>query len=386
MAPPRDASRIRIVYCLDSFDTGGTELNAVRTVEQIDRSRFDVSFVALSDRGALAARVREAGIPIEVFPLNGFFSLQALRSGRALVRYLRRERVDVLHAHDIYSNIFAVICARIAGVPMVIASRRWWYASNRKVYLILNRWTYRLAHRVLANAEAVGALVAREGIDPSHIVVVPNFVEDYAFAAPDAAVLTEWRRDLRIAPDDETIGIVANLFAVKDHDTLLRAFQRVVTERPHARLVLVGDGPERAALARLASGLGVADRVSFAGRRPQSPTMHWLFDVSVLCSRHEGFPNSVVEAMAAGRPVVATRVGGIPDVVVDGDTGYLVPSGDVEALADRLRFALANAAERARLGSAGAARARNVFHSKRVMATLERLYADFLSQGGRRLN
>lgn len=371
--------RTRVAYCLDSFDMGGTEFNAVRTAEQVDRSRYDISFIALSDRGALAERVRAAGIPIHVFPLGGFFSLQMLRSARRLVRHLREQQVDVVHAHDIYSNIFTVPCARLAGVPMVIASRRWWHAANRVIYLTLNRATYHLAHRVLANSEAVGQLVVDEGMPASRVTVVPNFVEEVAFESPPPDVLEHWRKSYAVAPDDEVVGIIANLHAIKDHPTLLRAFVRIVTERPRARLVIAGDGDDRAALEALAASLGIRDRVSFTGRVPQRPSMHWLFDVSVLSSRGEGFPNSIVEAMSAGRPVVATAVGGVPDVVVEGETGLLVPAGSPEPLGDAILALLRDPARRASMGAAGARRARARFHASAVVQQLQALYDDFLA-------
>lgn len=372
--------RTRVAFCLDSFDMGGTEFNAVRTAEEVDRSRYEISFIALSDRGPLAERVRAAGFPIHVFPLNGFFSVQMLRSARRLVRHLREARIDVVHAHDIYSNIFAVPCARLAGVPMVIASRRWWHAANRAVYLTLNRATYHLAHHVLANSEAVGRLVVDEGMPQSRVTVVPNFVEEFAFAAPPDSVLAGWRAECGIAPDDEVVGIIANLHAIKDHGTLLRALSRVLAERPHVRLVIVGDGEDRPALEALARSLGVHPRVSFAGRRPQRPSMHWLFDVSVLASQGEGFPNSIVEAMAAGRPVVATAVGGVPDVVIDGATGALVPPASPERLADALLVMLRDPARRAAMGAAGAKRARSHFHASAVVQRLQSFYDDFLAR------
>ena len=383
MPADRSPPRVRVAYCLDSFDVGGTELNAVRTIEQIDRQRFDVSFIALSDRGGLAQRVRHAGVPIHVFPISGLFTWQTVRVARALVRHLRAERVQVLHAHDIYSNIFAVPCARVAGVPMVIASRRWWHATNHRVFLWLNRITYHLAHRVLANSEAVGALVASEGFPRARISVIPNFVETHAFEPPAPSVLVAWRTELGVAPDDEVVGIVANLHAVKDHATLLRALPAIVTERPRARLVIVGDGADRQALEALATALGVRDRVSFAGHRPQHPTMHWLFDVSTLCSLSEGFPNSVVEAMAAGRPVVATAVGGVPDVVVDGETGFLVPPSSPAVLADRIVCLLGDPALRQRMARAGARRARALYAARSVMTRLETLYDTVLRPTGR---
>lgn len=372
--------RFRVAYCLDSFDPGGTELNAVRTIEQIDRTRFDVSFIVLSDRGPLAQRARDAGVPIHAFPLGGFFTPQGLLAGRALVAHLRRERIDILHAHDIYSNIFAVPCARIAGVPLVIASRRWWHAANRRIYLALNRVTYRLAHRVLANSESVGRLVVGEGVRAERVVVIPNFVEDYAFERPSDATLDSWRTELGVAPDDEVVGIVANLHAIKDHATLLRAFPSVLAERPRARLVVVGEGVEREPLERLATTLGVRERIILAGRRPQRPTMHWLFDVSVLCSLGEGFPNSVVEAMAAERPLVVTAVGGVPDVVVEGETGFMVAPSAPDQLARRIVDLLRDSPLRKRMGEAGAKRARTEYHASRVIQRLEGFYESYLAE------
>jgi len=370
----RPSGKIRVAYCLDSFDVGGTELNAVRTIEHLDRSRFEVSFISLSGRGPLADRVRTAGVPIHVFRLENFFSLKGLRLARALARHLRAERIEILHAHDIYSNIFAVPVARMAGVPLVIASRRWWHAANRRIYLALNRLTYRLAHRVLANADSVGRLLEEEGVPSHRVAVVPNFVEGDAFVPPGAAQLQAWRATFGLPADAEVVGIVANLHAVKDHASLLRALPAILAARPRVRLVLVGDGAERTRLEETARELGVHEHVIFAGRQPSRPTLHWLFDVSVLCSTGEGFPNSVVEAMAAARPVVATRVGGIPDVVVDGVTGYLVPPSTPDALAKRIAQLLADPNLRSEMGTAGARRAREAFHASQVLARLESLY------------
>lgn len=368
------ARRIRVAYCLDSFDTGGTELNAVRTIEQIDRQRYDVSFICLSNRGALAERVRAAGVPIHEFPIRGLVSLSTMRTGLRLARFLRTQRIDVLHAHDIYSNIFAVPWARVAGVPLVIASRRWWYAVNRPVHLQMNRLTYRLAHRVLANSESVGRLVESEGVPHARVVVVPNFVEEYAFDPTSPQQLSEWRREFGLSTGDEVVGIIANLHRVKDHASLLDAVALLAPKRPLLRLVVVGDGSERAALEARAAALGIRDRVVFAGRRPQRPTLHGLFDVSVLCSLGEGFPNSIVEAMAAGKPMVATAVGGVVDVVVDAVTGYLVPPASPSALAEGIERLLADPKRALAMGACGAARARELYYASNVISRLESIY------------
>ncbi|MGQ0766684.1 MAG: glycosyltransferase [Gemmatimonadota bacterium] len=326
---------IRIAYCLDSFDSGGTELNAVRTAERLDRRRFEVHFACLSRRGPLVDRVEAAAIPITEFRLSSLASLSAVTSARKMVRWLRSAGIDVLHAHDIYSNIFAVPCARAAGIP-AIASRRWWTETNRSEHVWLNRQAYRLARAVLANSDSVAQLVVDEGVPRERVFTIPNFVDEAAFEPPPRDFVSAARAELGIKPDDQVLGVIANLHPIKDHRTLLGALALVSGELPRLRTLLIGEGSERQSLGELASSLGIGDRVIMAGRRPHSPSFHWVFDASALTSRGEGFPNSVVEAMAARRPIVATRVGGVPDAIDHEVSGLLVPAGDAKELAGAL--------------------------------------------------
>jgi L-malate glycosyltransferase len=375
----RGRQRIRVAYGIDSFETGGTEMNAVRTIEHIDRDRFDVRFVSLSTRGPLIERVRAAGVPIAEFEIGSLVGVQAFREGRRLADWMRRESIDVFHAHDIYSNIFGVPWARRAGVPLVIASRRWWTETNRRPHAMLNRLAYRFAHRVLANSESVARLLYEvERVPANKLLVIHNFVDEKAFQAPPATWIESQRAGLGLAAGDEAIGIVANLLPIKDHVTALRAVARVAPSHPRLRLVLVGEGGEQPALAALAESLGIGDRVVFAGRRPNQPSMHWLFRVSLLSSRGEGFPNSLVEAMAAGRPVVATRVGGVSDAVDEDVTGLLVPAGDDASMATALSALLDDPVRAKTLGDAGARRACDRYHVSTVMQVLQETYKDLL--------
>ena len=383
MTPPlqrRAASPLRVAFCLDSLDTGGTELNAVRTAERFDPARVQVEFFVLSARGALLPRVRDAGIPLHEIPVRGVASARTFRLAAAFAARLRRERFDVVHSHDIYNNMIVVPWARMAGLPLVIASRRWWTETNHPLHSRLNRWSYRFAHRVLANSESVGRLVVAEGIDPRKVVVVPNFVDDAAFAPPDAPSLAAMRHELGLAAVDEAVGVVANLHAIKDHATLLRAVALLLPVHPRLRLVLVGDGVERERLVGLAASLGITQRVVFAGRRPHQPSPQWAFALAVLSSRGEGFPNAIVEAMAARRPLVATSVGGVPDVVVHGETGLLVPPADPARLAEAIGQLLNDPQQAKAMGEAGATRARELFHAARVVDRLQDVYEQALGR------
>lgn len=377
---------IRIVFAVDSFCIGGTELNALRTALRLDRDRYDLRVISLRPEGPLLARYEQAGIPVHDFAISSLWSPRTMRTGVRLARFLRQHRIQVLHAHDVYTNCFAVPWARLAGTPVVIASRRWWHTVPRPALRHANRVAYRFAHRVLANSAQVARLLSEEeGIHPSRILTISNFVEDEAFQPPTDESVTGFRRRLGLEPGDDTtvVGIVARLDPVKHHELLIRA-ARVLLDRGHrVRFAIVGDGDCREALEAEVRLLGVGDAVHFAGMLPNRPNPHALFDISVLCSSAEGFPNSIVEAMAAGRPVVATRVGGVPDAVVDGQTGLLIPPGDHEALAASLESLLADLPRRRALGEAGRARARAVFSEESVVPVLESAYRDLVRSSDR---
>jgi glycosyltransferase involved in cell wall biosynthesis len=373
------ARRVRVAFCIDNMNVGGTELNAVRTAERLSRSRFDLRVICLQTAGPLLERYRAAGIPVVSFPIPNLYAPATARQGLRLARYVREERIDIFHAHDTYSNVFGGPWARLAGAR-VIASRRWWTELPGPAWSLATWAAYRVAHTVLANSAGVATLVRDgEGIPAERVAVVPNFVDEDAFQVPTAEERQGMRARLGVDAGDTVVGIIANLLPVKDHASLLRAIAALTPAWPKLRLVLVGDGPERPALESLARDLSIADRVRFAGRIVNKPNLHHAFDVSVLCSRSEGLSNSVLEAMAAGRPVVATDVGAIGDAVLDGVTGRLVPAGRSEPIAVALEEILGDPARAAEMGERGRARARDTYSPEAALSALEALYRRLLA-------
>jgi glycosyltransferase involved in cell wall biosynthesis len=205
-------------------------------------------------------------------------------------------------------------------------------------------------------------------------VTIPNFLEPEAFEPIAAADRRQMLDELGVPEDAFVVGIVARLSPVKDHGTLLRAIALLRDRIPALHCVLIGDGPERAHLEALADSLGIGGVTHFAGERTQPPNLHGLFDVSVLCSTSEAFPNSVLEAMAAARPVVATDVGGTPDAVHQGTTGLLVRPSDPDRLADAILRLHAEPALRTKLGAAACVAARVGYSADAVIGQVESLY------------
>ena len=376
--------RLRVLFCLDSFHVGGSELNAIRTAERLDPERIELSVACLRTDGPLWQRYEALGVRREHFPLSSFAHPGTLTQAYRFARFVRRHRFDIVQSHDVYNNIFAIPAARAAGFPATVACRRWWTETPRRAHRVANRLAYRLADRVLVNSESIGSLVeTEEGIARSRITVIPNFVDDEAFQAPDSAWRQQMRQKLGLRDDDLVIGSVANLHAIKNHELLIRAASRLAERWPMLRLVIVGDGERRELLHSLAVQLGIGDRVVFAGLLPQHPSPHYLFDTSVLTSRGEGFPNSIVEAMAAGRPIVATAVGGVVDAFTDNVSGRLVPSDDVHAVAAAVEFYLCNSEARRAAGLAARREAEERYHARRILPLVHQLYEDLASDRAR---
>ena len=270
--------------------------------------------------GRMAGHARAARLPCHELRMRGPWDLPAVARLAALIR---RERVSLVHTHSSVDGWVAGLAARLARVPVV---------RTRHVSIPIRRGTaYRLlADRVVTSGEAIRAMVLAAGVPAERVVAIPAGVrlEDFADREAGARV----RAELSLVPP--VIGSVAMFRGSKGHQPLLEGFARVRARRPDATLVLVGDGLRRTWAEGLARELGLASHVVFTGFRPDVPALLAAMDCFVLAStRTEGVPQSLLQAMAAGVPVVASAVGGIPEVIAPGETGLLVTPGDPEALA-----------------------------------------------------
>ena len=368
-------TRIRLAYVVDSMEIGGSELNAVRTLEGLDRDRFDLTLFHLGQSGPLVPRYTALGLPLIPVPIRGFLHSSFVRSGRVLATELRLRQIQILHSHDIYSNIFAIPWGLLARTPVLIASKRWHKAVPSRLHRTANRLATRSATRVLANSLFVARTLAEEdGVAADRIQVIPNFLTPDAFAPGARADRDALYARLGIPRTAIVVGVVARLSPIKGQEVAIDAFARLAAGRPDTHLLLIGEGPSRESLEAQVRALRLDTRVHFAGRLAGPGNLHDYLDISVLPSLSEGSPNALIEAMAAGRPVVASAVGGVPDAIEHDVTGLLVSPGDPERLAGALTRLLERPDLAARLGGLAREAARSSYSSRTVLGLLMNWY------------
>jgi len=388
-------SRPRILNLLTSFIYGGTERQATELLKRIDLDRFDVRLASLKSEGTLYAQIAERFPSAPVFRLTSFYNANACRQYLRLRDLLIREQIDLVHAHDFYSGMLGVIAGRLAGVP-VLASQRHLRLSDRRIHEWGQRFINRAAHKVLVNSEAIKEqILATSGVPEEKIVVVRNGLitseDEAAGCNPNGhrhstaaeclwAPREEICRELGLSGDAKLVGMVGRLEPVKGHRYFIEAAAQVAHEHPSAHFLLVGDGQLQGEIRQQAARLGIADRLHLLGYRKDAARIVSAFDLSVLASLHEGLPNTVLEAMAAGVPVVATAVGGTNELITEGETGYLAPPADADTLAQRISWALAHEEERTRIAASARQAVRLNYGMSRMVSEVERLYDQLIAE------
>jgi glycosyltransferase involved in cell wall biosynthesis len=376
---------IRLLKFLAYLAIGGSERQVLNIRHGIDKLRFDLHL------GCFGCFDEQIGVdltstPLEIYKVRKLYGMRAIKECLRLSSYLRQNRIDILHAYNFYANVFALPAARLAQVPVVLASIRdtgeIWTARQRAV----NKMVCRLADRVVVNAEAIKRLLVADGYRPERIVVIPNGIICPPLRSEQDGAL---HQEFGLSKDDVLIGVVSRIARLKGLEYFLAAAPEVLTRIPRAKFLIIGDNsfnPQyREELKRQAITLGVQDKVIFTGFRLDVPKILSSLSVSVLPSAiGEGLSNSILESMAAAVPVVATNVGGNPEVVVDGETGLLVPSMQPAALAEAICRILLTPGLRDSFGQAGRRRVLDHFSNERMIRTIERLYTDMLAASRRK--
>ena len=372
--------QIHVLHVIDGLNVGGAEISLRDLVQGLlQGGRYRVS-VCYSTPGPLVAEMAALGPPMVRLPrLARVDPLLLLRMCQAI----RRDPPHIVHTHLFKSDFHGRVAARLCGVPVVVSTLQncdgW--ADNPLLGRIYG-FTARFADRLIAVSNEVRDFaMTHTRVAPDKLRVIPNSVALQRFVDQEEAGRA-LRREFGIAEGAPLLGIIARLAPQKDHLTLLEAAVRIRSALPEARFLIVGDGPLRKTLVTRACELGLDQAVIFCGLRNDIPAAMAALDLLVLSSRWEGLPVALVEGMAAARPVVATAVGGVPDVVLHGSTGLLVPPGDPAALAHACIQVLTDPDLRARLGHAGRARAEAHFSLDAMVRQTSQLYEELLSRRG----
>ena len=367
---------LRVVTLIDELDEegGGAERLAVLTTTLLDRDRFVPSMCATRATSRSDPALVESGTPLLVLERR---SRASLASWRPLVHLLRSERVDILHAHKFGSNLWASVVGRLAAVPVILAHEHTWSFEGDFGRRLLDRHVIgRLATVVLAVSEQDRErMISIEHLPPEKVVHLPNGISPL----PESGQ-ADVRAEVGILPSTPLVVSVSVLRAQKALDVLVRAAQLAHAALPEARFLIAGEGPERDALAALVRRLGLDEVVRFVGHRSDVGDLLAASDVVASSSAFEGSPLSLMESLGAGKPVVATRVGGVPEIVRDGIEGLLVPPDDPAALADALLALLRDPGLRDRMGAAGRTRQRTEFDIRVMVERLEALYESLFAR------
>jgi glycosyltransferase involved in cell wall biosynthesis len=347
---------------------------------------YDVRIATLVPGGVLAREAEGMGfIEVPAYRLTSFYDWNMARQLWRCAAMLRSSRISVIHTHDFYSNVFGMMAGFLAQVPLRIASRRELGAMRTPAQLWVERQAYSLAHAVVANSAAVQRQLLREGVPEHKIHIVHNGLNPQRVSPPankDRQAMLG-TLGLPFAANAPLVTIVANLrHEVKDIPTFLRAAQRVKTEMPDAGFVIAGEGELLDELRGLAAQLKVDDRVVFLGPCRNIAELLTVSTVCVLSSKSEGFSNAILEYMAAGKPVVATDVGGAREAIIEGETGYLVEAGDNAAMAESIVGLLRNPAQAHALGERGHQVVKERFSCAAQLLNTEQLYTRLLRSRG----
>jgi glycosyltransferase involved in cell wall biosynthesis len=363
----------RVLLMVRGLTLGGSERQAAVVAAGLDRSRFECHVACVHPEGIRADELRRSHIPIHVFPLRSLRRPSALFEGLRLTRFIRKNRIDLVHTFDPPMNIFGVPFARLAGTCQVLSSMRSHRGLVTPNMRRLLRLSDRLAHGIVVNCDSVRRqLIAEDGVPNNHIQLCHNGIDTEAFHPQGRGPIPEFGNARLV------IGSVCALRPEKGLTTLIDAFARVCIDRPDIRLGIVGSGPALPELQDHAANAGCRDQVVFVPESSDVARFLRAMDVFVLPSRSEALSNSLMEAMACGCAAVASRVGGNVELIQHDRTGLLFESGNALDLGLQLELMIRETELRRRLAESAAARIREEFSLPTSIDRMSSIYSAVL--------
>lgn len=373
--------KYRVVQFIGSFNEGGSERQALALTRRLaDDGRFNVSLATLNAQGVLrddASRLDIGEIP--EFPLSSFYNANFVRQLRKAARFLNTAGADIVHTHDFYTNVFGIAAAQLAGVRVKIASKRETGGMRSRAQMLVEKLAFGRADAVVVNSLAVENYLSALRLSPAKLKLIYNGLDIGIFDA-NVAKEPNLRQTLGVEENSPLVTLVANLrHAVKNIPMLLRAAAMVLGSVPAAQFIIAGEGELLAELQRQAFDLGISENVHFIGRCGNIPALAAASDICVLTSTAEGFSNSILEYMAAAKPVIATNVGGASEAITAGKSGFLIASDDDAKLAEHILFLINNRSAAAEFGKHGRKTVEEKFSANAQLDSTTALYDELLA-------
>lgn len=372
---------VRVVHLVEQLEIGGMERVVATMVTGLDRARYRARVLCLTGRGPIADELRRAGIPVDCFEWNTAHRFKELIR---LAGWLREHEVTILHTHGYSAGVLGRVAGWLARTPVLIAhlhTTDWGFATRQRWIEWALSW---ITDRVICCSHAVAAFASdRLGLSPGVLSVIRNGVPLGRGSTDGVNDEIAVRRLYGLSARAPVIGIVGSLTVNKGHAVALKAFARLRRESPAARLLIVGEGPERKRLHALAETLGLLPSVVFIGRQASVAPLMAACDVVCLPSIHrEGLALTILEAMTVGKAVVGSDLAGIREAMVETETGELVPPNDPDRLAEALARVLADPDRRRAMGANGRRRVEALFSESLMLRRLTELYDDLCAHIG----
>lgn len=368
--------KIRVLHCLETIGSGGVEQRRLSLAKYLDNSKYEQAIVCTKAIGVIPVQLQVAGC--KVYPVGTLNHPFDLRTHRNVLKVIKEFRPHIIHGAVFEGVIMASICGALSRVPIIIGEETSDPANRSSKATLFLQGLSVLTHKMVGvSPAAYDYLVNKANIKKNKVVLINNGVESSVHLSDEQK--NTLRKELKIEPNSFVIGFVGRLLdSHKRISDLIKAFSSITNIYPRVQLVVIGDGPDKAMLAELASSLGVLDKIIFTGYQSNTRPFYSIMDVFVLPSVREAFGLVLVESMFAKVPVVASRVGGIPYIVKDGVTGLLFEPKDIEGLANHLRYILESPLEAAKMGEHGYEVAVKNFSAERYVQDIDNLYQSLL--------
>ena len=365
-----NGAKVKILHLTTDSRIGGAEKNIIALVTHLDKAKYENKVVALMPGGELISKLRGCGIKAECLGMKNKFDLGAIFK---LYRLIKDSKIDILHTYLFHANILGRVLGRLARVPVIISSIR--VMERRRHHLWIDWLTNRMVDVETCVCEAVRKFTIEKGkIEPRKLVTIPNAIDVQQYELN--MDVEQKKRELGLGSSHSILGVVGRLHKQKGHIYLLKAMRQIIKEYPGAVLLVMGDGPLRMRLRQVCSKLLIHMYVKFLGLRHDIKEITALIDVFILPSLWEGMPNVLLEAMALGRPIVATRVGGVDEMIEDGTSGVLVPPADKKALAEAVIHLLGRPDKGRGLGQMARKQVARRFPIEGMVKRTEKLYEE----------